>query len=106
MAVGYASSSILRVFHPEEDAAQEAFVSTYAHFRITLHAFHCTHEAGEPQALGCAGWRWVRLEELDGFAFPKVDREIIKALHQELYGRSRWFARTSVDIRKTSGRGA
>jgi A/G-specific adenine glycosylase len=52
----------------------------YTHFRITLHAFHCTHVAGEPQALGCAGWRWVRLEELDRFAFPKADREVIEAL--------------------------
>ena len=52
----------------------------YSHFRITLHAFHCTLVSGAPQALGCADWRWVRLEELDGFAFPKVDREVIKAL--------------------------
>lgn len=52
----------------------------YTHFRITLHAFHCIHEAGEPRALGCAGWRWVTLEELDDFAFPKADREVIKAL--------------------------
>ncbi len=52
----------------------------YTHFRITLHAFHCTHEAGEPRALGCAGWRWVRPDELDQFAFPKVDREVIRML--------------------------
>lgn len=58
----------------------------YTHFRITLHAFHCTHEAGEPQALDCAGWRWVTLDELDGFAFPKVDREIIKMLLKKRAG--------------------
>ncbi len=52
----------------------------YTHFRITLHAYHCTHEAGQPQALGCAGWRWVRRDELDEFAFPKVDREVIRML--------------------------
>jgi A/G-specific adenine glycosylase len=52
----------------------------YTHFRITLHAFHCAHVAGEPQALGCAGWCWVTLDELGEFAFPKVDREVIKAL--------------------------
>ncbi len=55
----------------------------YTHFRITLHAFHCTHEAGEPQALDCAGWRWVTLDELDAFAFPKADRDVIRALLRE-----------------------
>lgn len=52
----------------------------YTHFRITLHAFHCTHKAGEPEALGCADWRWVTLDELDDFAFPKADRTVIDAL--------------------------
>lgn len=52
----------------------------YTHFRITLHAFHCQHEAGEPRALECEGWCWVSLDELEDFAFPKVDREIIQVL--------------------------
>jgi len=51
----------------------------YTHFRITLHAFHCTHQAGEPQALGCADWRWVTCHELNDFAFSKADRQVIQA---------------------------
>jgi A/G-specific adenine glycosylase len=52
----------------------------YTHFRITLHAFHARHTAGEPQAFGCADWRWVRLDELGQFPFPVTDRKIIAAL--------------------------
>jgi A/G-specific adenine glycosylase len=53
----------------------------YTHFRITLHAFHCTHEAGEPKALGCSDWRWVMLASLDHFTFSKADRMVIQALY-------------------------
>jgi len=52
----------------------------YSHFRITLHAFHCRPVGGEPQALGCADWRWIRLSELPDFPFPVADQRIIAAL--------------------------
>jgi len=54
----------------------------YTHFRVTLHVYHCRYLSGEPQALGCADWRWVRPDELDGFAFPAADRRIIAALQE------------------------
>jgi A/G-specific adenine glycosylase len=52
----------------------------YTHFRITLHAFHCAHQTGEPQPLTCAGWRWTTLGRLKDFAFSKADRKIIHAV--------------------------
>jgi A/G-specific adenine glycosylase len=52
----------------------------YTHFRITLYAFHARHIGGEPQALGCADWLWVTLDELDAYPFPVTDRKIIAAL--------------------------
>lgn len=55
----------------------------YTHFRITLHAFHARHIAGEPQAIGCADWRWVGLDELDAFPFPVTDQKIIAALRSQ-----------------------
>jgi A/G-specific adenine glycosylase len=55
----------------------------YTHFRITLHAFHARHIAGEPQAIGCVDWRWVNLDELDAFPFPVTDQKIIAALHSQ-----------------------
>ncbi len=52
----------------------------YTHFRITLYAFHCTLRAGTPQAIGCAAWTWVALDDLDRYAFPVTDRKIIAML--------------------------
>lgn len=55
---------------------------SYTHFKITLHAFHCRLVAGQPQAVQVADWRWVTLEELDRYAFPTTDRQIIAALRK------------------------
>lgn len=52
----------------------------YSHFRITLYAFDCQHVNGEPQAIDCADWAWVTLDELDRYAFPVTDQKIIAML--------------------------
>lgn len=52
----------------------------YTHFSITLHAFECIHLSGEPQAIDCADWRWIRPEELERFALPRADRKVLDAL--------------------------
>jgi A/G-specific adenine glycosylase len=66
-----------------EVGAQVATVQhAYTHFRITLYAFHARHVSGEPQALGCAAWRWVMLDELDAYPFPVTDRKVIAALRR------------------------
>lgn len=54
----------------------------FTHFKITLHVFECDYlpAGGEPQALGCAAWRWVREDELQNFAFGAADRQVIAAL--------------------------
>jgi A/G-specific adenine glycosylase len=54
----------------------------FTHFRITLHAFDCRHRGGEPQALGCAAWQWVTLDELSRFAFGRADQRVIEHLNQ------------------------
>jgi A/G-specific adenine glycosylase len=65
--------------------AQVATVQhAYTHFRITLYAFHAHHVGGEPQALGCAAWRWLTLDELDAYPFPVTDRKIIAALRRSI----------------------
>lgn len=52
----------------------------YTHFRITLHAYHAQHVAGEPQHLGVADHAWVTLADLDRYAFAKTDQQIIASL--------------------------
>ncbi len=54
----------------------------YTHFRVTLTVHHCRHLAGEPQPLESDEVRWVRLDEIDEFPFPKANIKIIEALRQ------------------------
>lgn len=56
----------------------------YSHFRITLHAFHAQHRDGKPQNLGVADHAWVKLGDLDKYAFASADRKIIRHLQVEL----------------------
>lgn len=52
----------------------------YTHFRVTLNVYHCSHLRGEPQPLECDEIRWVTLDEIDQFPFPKANEKIIAAL--------------------------
>ena len=52
----------------------------YSHFKITLHAHHCTYRSGKVQALEVMNWRWVRPEELKKFAFPAANQPVIQLL--------------------------
>ena len=68
----------------------------YTHFRITLHVYECRlvagpersrtgrYVSGHPRAIGCAESRWVRLDELNHYAFPSANRKVIAAL-QSIY---------------------
>ncbi|AFY67233.1 A/G-specific adenine glycosylase [Geitlerinema sp. PCC 7407] len=52
----------------------------YTHFRVTLQVYHCRHVAGEPTPIECDEIRWVTLDALDEFPFPKANTQIIEAL--------------------------
>jgi len=52
----------------------------YSHFRVTLEVHHCTHLRGDPQPLASDQVRWVRLEDLSNYPFPKANLQIIQAL--------------------------
>jgi len=54
----------------------------YTHFRITLHAFECRYVSGRCRAIGCDAFQWVRLAELDDYAFPAANHKIIAALRE------------------------
>jgi A/G-specific adenine glycosylase len=56
---------------------------TYSHFNVTLNVHHCKHLSGEPQAIECDEIRWVELEDLDNYPFPKANLQIIAALKEE-----------------------
>lgn len=54
----------------------------YSHFRVTLNVHHCYHISGDPQPLECDEVRWVTLNEIDQYPFPKANVQIIEALHK------------------------
>ncbi len=60
----------------------------YSHFRITLNVYHCRYLGGEPQPIECQEIRWVTLEEIDQFPFPKANSQIIAALREQDYPRA------------------
>ncbi|MBD2741791.1 A/G-specific adenine glycosylase [Coleofasciculus sp. FACHB-1120] len=55
---------------------------TYTHFRVTLNVHHCRHLTGIPQPIESDEIRWVTLDEIDQFPFPKANVQIIDALRQ------------------------
>jgi A/G-specific adenine glycosylase len=54
----------------------------YSHFKITLHAFRCHVEAGTPEAREDQPFRWVGLDALDDYAFPRANRRLIEELER------------------------
>jgi A/G-specific adenine glycosylase len=70
-----------------EIAVGEQFIvlhHAFTHFRMTMHVFHARHTGGEPQAIGCADWRWLSLDQLDALPFPVTDQKIIAALRKNI----------------------
>ncbi len=55
----------------------------YSHFRVTLTVHHCRHLTGIPQPIESDEIRWVTLDEIDQFPFPKANIQIITALRQD-----------------------
>jgi A/G-specific adenine glycosylase len=55
---------------------------TYSHFKVTLNVHHCTHISGEPQPIECDEIRWVTLDTIDQYPFPKANIRIIEALQE------------------------
>ncbi|MFL6212521.1 MAG: A/G-specific adenine glycosylase [Blastocatellia bacterium] len=60
----------------------------YSHFRITLHAFHCRYRRGRARPHTSQAIRWVRIEELDDYAFPKANKQIIALLKSTETGKA------------------
>lgn len=53
---------------------------TYSHFKITLHAFLCELVSGTPKANAAQQIKWVSVNELDNYPFPKANRRLTEKL--------------------------
>lgn len=58
----------------------------YSHFKVTLNVYHCTHVSGDPQPIECDEVRWVTLDTLEEYPFPKANIHIINALRADAAG--------------------
>ncbi|MGC9505919.1 A/G-specific adenine glycosylase [Baaleninema sp.] len=54
----------------------------YTHLKVSLNVYRCRHRSGEPKPLECDEIRWVMLDELEDYPFPKANVKIIEALRQ------------------------
>jgi len=54
----------------------------YTKFTITLNVHHSHYVSGEPQTIECDEIRWVTLDEIDQFTFPKANEQIIATLRK------------------------
>lgn len=52
----------------------------YSHFKITMHAFWCRIKNGDPKPKSSQEIKWVSLDEIDEFPFPKANKTLIKGL--------------------------
>ena len=55
----------------------------YTTFKVTLFVHHCQYVSGEPQNLESEEVRWVKIEELDRYTFPKANLQIIDILKMQ-----------------------
>jgi A/G-specific adenine glycosylase len=60
----------------------ETVKHAYSHFKITLHAFECQYVSGTPEPRSSQAIKWVTLEEIDQYAFPKANKRVLEALHK------------------------
>ncbi len=52
----------------------------YTHFKVTLCVHLCRYLQGEPKPIECQEIRWVSLDEIEQFPFPKANTKIIEML--------------------------
>ena len=55
---------------------------TYSHFKVTLNVFNCTYLSGEPKPIECDEIKWVTLDEIGNYPFPKANGQIIDAIKE------------------------
>ncbi|MBW4556792.1 MAG: 8-oxo-dGTP diphosphatase MutT [Trichormus sp. ATA11-4-KO1] len=55
---------------------------TYTHLRVTLTVHQCRLMTGVPQPLECDEVCWVNLDDLEKYAFPQANSQIIAALKE------------------------
>jgi 8-oxo-dGTP diphosphatase len=58
----------------------ESLAHDYPEKSVHLKFFYCLWKRGEPQALGCADFKWISQAELAGYEFPAADARLLGQL--------------------------
>lgn len=53
-----------------------AIKHAYSHFKVTIHAFTCMIKSGTPQNISSSELKWISINELPKYPFPKANRKI------------------------------
>ncbi|MFN1834444.1 A/G-specific adenine glycosylase [Balneola sp. MJW-20] len=53
---------------------------TYSHFSITLHSFICIIDEGTPKPRSSQEIKWVKINELEQYPFPKANKSLTEKL--------------------------
>ncbi|WGT68293.1 8-oxo-dGTP diphosphatase MutT [cyanobacterium endosymbiont of Epithemia clementina EcSB] len=59
------------------------FEHAYTHFKVTLIVHRCRYLTGEPKLIRCEEIRWVTLDEINSYSFPKANTKIIEVLQNQ-----------------------
>jgi mutator protein MutT len=61
----------------------ESLTHAYPEKTIRLNFYRCEWVRGEPQLLGCAGFRWIDAGQLQEFEFPPADARLLERLRSD-----------------------
>ncbi len=54
----------------------------YTHFKITMDVFHCHYRSGEVLLNDAVDYRWITVDQIDQFPFPRSNHKFIPLLTQ------------------------
>ena len=54
----------------------------YTHFKIVMDVYRCRHVSGRVKLSGPVDHRWIRIEAIDRFAFPKANHKFFPFLRK------------------------
>ncbi len=68
--------------HVEVMAHLSRVKHAYTHFKIVMDVYRCRYLGGRVKLSGPVDYRWIRLEEIDRFAFPKANHKFFPMLRK------------------------
>ena len=54
----------------------------YTHFKIVMDVFHCHYRSGEVILNEAVDYRWITIDQIDQFPFPRSNHKFIPLLTQ------------------------